>query len=200
MKKKQTIFGIAVVTMIIGSISVAQAKPGTFSSRTSQGYAGYQAQLGKLFKKPNISMQKKVQRVVRLLKRAPFSSQVKFIMAQRLLQLVNIPSWMKQRIIMQLRREFGIARPMWSRLSRVNLKNPRRRTVQVQVRIGNSSICSLNPSYGTKYIRSGESYSVTTGNQFVCYRVTGIEHVTRPVIRRWSKVKTTQPTIHSTIL
>jgi hypothetical protein len=51
----------------------------------------------------------------------------------------------------------------------LTLRNPDFATVNVEVRLGKNADCNQNAAFGTRQMRQGESWTITTG-QDVCWR------------------------------
>lgn len=81
--------------------------------------------------------------------------------------------------------------------SQVTLYNQRYRTVQIEVRVGNSPICSLNNSYGSKVLAPGQSWTVNTHANYVCHRRVSFQGYQETA---WSLQAATLPASFSNIL
>lgn len=81
----------------------------------------------------------------------------------------------------------------------INLRNPNFASVNVEVRIGANSDCAANPSFGSRQLQRGATWTITA-NSDVCWRRDANPDAPNGTWTSWNRQSVTKGTVHEATL
>jgi hypothetical protein len=81
----------------------------------------------------------------------------------------------------------------------MNIRNPNFDAVNVEVRLGSNADCSQNPSFGSRQLRKGDVWTITT-DQPVCWRRDLTPNAPTGQWTPWNRQTVTKGTTHEATL